>query len=224
MSRSRLTAIVLASMVLLGACSKGDDPPVATLASVPPTTKAGSTPTSKAPSSIPTPPEDFGPPPPEVISTGELAGVPAAAGFTVRNTFRPDAVSGLCGLSEEYAKVWAVEAVNAETDRLFRQTVFDLGSPEAVEAFIASLQGAEQDCSWENGGFTFKYLSQETGVGQVGDAHFAYRSSFGPTGGGTVEEPVLQVWVKKGALLISVGAPGSTSLDVINEVLRLSVE
>lgn len=223
--RIRPIALALLALFALGACSgSGDDEPTATLAPVSPgPTPAPGTPGVTVAPSAPGVPGttqvDFGPPPGEVLTTADLAAVTGAAGFTVRETFRPKEVPGLCGEGAAYAKAWAAEAIDAEDVRLYGQVVYDFENAAAAQTFVAGLQSAEQGCTWTSGQFTTKYVRQETGIKAIGESMFAYRASFSAAGSEASGEPGLGVYVQRGSRVIFLGAPASTTVAIANELL-----
>lgn len=224
--RNRTLVLAVSAALLLPACSgSGDDEPLATLAPIAP-------PATPSPLAPPTPPgtgvpgttqPDFGPAPTEVLTTADLATIPAAAGYAVRDTFRPKQVPGLCGNSTDYAKAWAAEAVDAEGVRLYGEVVYDFADAATAQAFVAGLQSAQQGCSWESGNFTTTYVRQETGVKQAGDSMFAYRASFAATGSDPVGEPGTGTYVQRGARVVFFGTPATTGVDVLNSLIAAAL-
>ncbi len=232
--RTRPLALAFSAVLVLSACAgSGDDEPTATLAPVAPSAVPGAPVAPGTPgtpgtlpggNSIPgTTQVDFGPPPGEMLTTADLATVPAAAGFTVRETFRPKEVPGLCGEGAAYAKAWAAEATNPEDVRLYGQVVYDMDDTAAAQALLAKMQRAEVGCEWTSGQFTTKFVSQETGVTPAGESMFAYRASFSAAGTAASGEPGLGVYVQRGSRVIFLGAPATTTVEAANALIAAAL-
>jgi len=223
---TRMIAVGIATSMLLAACSSSkEDPPVVTLAPVAPSdVTVSSGPASTFPQATGQEPgttqPDFGPAPTEMLTTADLASVAGAAGFSVREAFRPREAPGLCGNATPYEKAWATRAVDAEETLLYVQVVYDFADTASAQAYIASLQSAEQGCSWQNGNFTTTYVRQETGITPAGESSFAYRAAFGSE---PVGDPGMGAYVQRGARIIFFGPPSTTSVETVNALIAAAL-
>lgn len=215
----RLLALFTGLLLLSGACSSSDDAPSATLAplapvaSAPPSTGGGSAVGGGAvpPSALPAPPQ--------LLTQGDLDGVPSAAGVVVGTGMNPNRIAGLCGEAIDYNEVWRAIVRRGETEMVFGQTVFQVADEATAEAFIAKLQSAPQGCSWEHDPLRFEYAGQETGVQPVGDAMFAYRLKLGRIGKDAPADASLIVYVQQGDMVILLHGPPKVDLELVNAAL-----